>query len=209
MGAMKKIKNSGVSNVIKHCFRQTNNNSNTLIDKKRSALNYSLINRDIAPYDYYKMRISQVPHVKRKDLVTLCTWCITAPETLDRNKVPIFFELVTSYIKEVYKEENVVFSVVNADESTPHVHIGIIPVSEKSGRICCNDVMTRGHLMQFHPRMRQYLEDHGLVADVMSGITKAQGGNIEVREYKKLKLNRTINREHEHTVTYDEIQIVR
>lgn len=207
MGAMKKIKNSGVSNVIKHCFRETNNNSNTMIDKARSALNYSLIDRDISAYDYYKERISQVPHVKRKDLVMLCAWCVTAPITLDRNKLSTFFELVTDYIKEVYKEENVVFSVVHMDESTPHVHIGIIPVSKKSGRICCNDVMTRGHLMQFHPRMSQYLEDHGLVADVISGITKAQGGNIEVREYKKLKLNRTINQEH--TRTYDEIEIVR
>lgn len=69
MGAMKKIKNSGVSNVIKHCFRETNNNSNTMIDKARSALNYSLIDRDISAYDYYKERISQVPHVKRIEIV--------------------------------------------------------------------------------------------------------------------------------------------
>lgn len=61
MGALKKIKNSGVSNVIKHCYRETNNPSNNMIDKTKSHMNYSLIQRNISPYAYYRKRITEVP----------------------------------------------------------------------------------------------------------------------------------------------------
>lgn len=204
MGALKKIKNSGVSNVIKHCYRETNNPSNNMIDKTKSHMNYSLIQRNISPYAYYRKRITEVPHVKRKDLVTLCTWCITAPKTLEQNKIHTFFQLTTEFIAKTYGSENIVCSVAHMDETSPHLHAMFIPVSKKSGRICCNDVITRNHLRKFHPLLDQYLKENGLETEIMNGITKKQGGNMEVR---KLKLNRSV--EYEKKVSYDQITILR
>lgn len=207
MGSVEKYKHKAVSNILKHCLRQTNNNSNKNIDPNRSHLNYNLIDRKIDPYAYYKQRLSKIPHANRKDLVTLASWVITAPKSLPRNDLPRFFQLVTEFCIQTYGIDNLVISVVHMDETHPHTHIAWIPQSKKTGRVCCNDVLTRNHLRRFHPLLDQYLKDHGLNnAQIMTGITREQGGNIPV---KKLKLNRTKTVTHEHPVLYDQINILR
>lgn len=206
MASVEKYKHHAVSNIIKHCLRQTNNNSNKNIDPSRSHLNYNLINRNIDPYSFYKQRLSELPHAKRKDLVTMATWVVTAPESLPRNDLPRFFQLVTEFMIQTYKLENIIFAVIHVDEHTPHIHVAFVPQSQKTGRVCCNDLLTRSHLQRWHPLLDQYLRDHGLNAQVMTGITRKQGGNIPV---KKLKLNRTRTVTHEHPVSYDQITILR
>lgn len=205
MGSVEKYKHKAVSNILKHCLRQTNNNSNKNVDPNRSHLNYNLIDRK-DPYSYYKQRLSEIPHANRKDLVTLASWVITAPKSLPKNDMPRFFQLVTQFVMKTYSIENCILGAVHLDESNPHIHLAFIPVSKITGRVCANDVLTRNHLRRFHPLLDQYLKDNGLNTKIMTGITREQGGNIPV---KKLKLNRTRTVTHEHPVSYDQINILR
>ena len=51
--------------------------------------------------------------------------------------------------------------------------------------MCANDVLDRRELRNFHPDLQRYLDEHGLEdACVMTGVTRAQGGNRTVAELK-------------------------
>ena len=51
--------------------------------------------------------------------------------------------------------------------------------------MCANDVLDRRELRNFHPELQRYLNAHGLEdACVMTGVTRAQGGNRTVAELK-------------------------
>lgn len=51
--------------------------------------------------------------------------------------------------------------------------------------MCANDVLDRRELRNFHPDLQRYLNEHGLEdACVMTGVTRAQGGNRTVAELK-------------------------
>ena len=66
---------------------------------------------------------------------------------------------------------------------------------EKHGgeKICANDVLNKKELRNFHPDLQRHLKNDGIDAKVMTGITKAQGGNKTVDE---LKAERSINIQH-------------
>ena len=52
-------------------------------------------------------------------------------------------------------------------------------------KVCANDVLDRRELRNFHPDLQRYLNEHGLEdAHVMTGVTRAQGGNRTVAELK-------------------------
>ena len=56
---------------------------------------------------------------------------------------------------------------------------------EEGYKVCANDVLDRRELRNFHPDLQRYLDEHGLEdAHVMTGVTRAQGGNRTVAELK-------------------------
>lgn len=75
--------------------------------------------------------------------------------------------------------------------------IPVVPDSRHGGeKICCDSVLNRRELRNFHPDLQKYLREHGVAGTVMTGITKAQGGNRTVRELKKERaIEKEITRE--------------
>lgn len=59
MASLEKISQQNIYNIIRHNERLNQNYSNKDIDINKKNLDYSLIQRDISSYDYYKERISQ------------------------------------------------------------------------------------------------------------------------------------------------------
>ena len=118
-------------------------------------------------------------------------WVVTAPQDLEQEQYDNFFLAVYDFLENRYGEENVVQAVVHDDEGgQPHLHFCFVPVvedkkHEEGYKVCANDVLDRRELRNFHPDLQRYLDEHGLEdAHVMTGVTRAQGGNRTVAELK-------------------------
>lgn len=194
MASVQKFTEKAVVNELRHIERKIINSSNKDIDRTKTHLNYSLIQRDLSSYEYFKKRKSELSCYNRADVKVLAGWVVTAPKNLPVEQQKNFFQTVHMFLTERYGEA--VASVVHLDEVSAHLHFYFIPCTEdkKNGgwKICCNEVITRADLRSFHPDLQKYLKGHGVNATVQSGITKKQGGN---RTVKTLKLGRTRERD--------------
>lgn len=191
MASVEKYTKTAVVNELRHNNRAIKNSSNPDIDRSLSFLNYSLTpDREMTEYDYFKQRKSELYCYNRADVVVLAGWVITAPKDLPQTEHKAFFQSSFQFLSNRYGQKNIVQATVHNDESgQPHLHCLFIPVvpDKKHGgeKICANDVLNRKELRNFHPDLQRHLKKDGINASVMSGITKAQGGNKTVSELKQ------------------------
>lgn len=187
-----KFKHTQVSSVIRHIERQNSNYSNEDIDLSLSDKNYLLSPcRGISSYDFYIQRKNELWTLNRSDVVTAVGVIITAPQTLKPQLYESFFNNCYNFITERYSgEQNIVVSAVHMDETTPHMHCLFMPVKNDTKhegfteKLCAKEVINRQDLRNFHPDLNKYLIEHGTPADVYTGITKRQGGNLTVEQLK-------------------------
>ena len=70
----------------------------------------------------------------RKDAVLINEWIITSDrkffEDLSDEDTKEFFISAKEYFAENFGEENIRYATVHLDESTPHLHMGIVPFDE-------------------------------------------------------------------------------
>lgn len=206
MASVTKFTDASVSVNLRHVEREIANPSNQDIDRTKSSENYSLISHgERTTYQYYRERLEQLHHHNRADVKTMCGWVVTAPHGLTPEECRKFFTLTNDFLQERYGANNGISSIVHMDESgQPHLHYYFIPVvpDTKHGgeKVCCCEVLNRAELQQFHPALQQYLADHGCNAKVMSGVTKANGGNRTVEQLKgerEIQLTRSRERQRE------------
>lgn len=191
MASVKKFDNYSVSNQLRHIERTIANPSNTDIDSDKSDQNYSLSpDREMNSFDYFKKRKSELYCYNRSDIKVMVGWIVTAPKDLPISEHKLFFESTYRFLSERYGKENCIQAVVHNDESgQPHLHYCFIPVVPdlKHGgeKICANAVITPAELRNFHPDLQRHLKGDGINANIMTGITKAQGGNKHVWDLKQ------------------------
>ena len=137
---MQKMKSGNLVGVGNHNQRNTVNHSNKDIDVERSYLNYDLVNRT----ENYKRDIEQFindnkssSRAVRKDAVLINEWIITSDNQFFKDKddkeIKDFFEQSKDYFAEKFGDENIRYAQVHLDETTPHMHLGIVPFNaEKS-----------------------------------------------------------------------------
>ena len=193
MASVEKYAISAVRNQLRHLDREVKNSSNPDIDRKRSALNYKLSPERKSDYLYFKKRKSELFCMNRADVKVLAGWITTAPKELHPEHHARFFRSTYDFLCDRYGgEQNVVSAVVHMDESgQPHMHFLFIPVAPDTNekhwqteKVCAFEVLTRKELQNFHPDWGRYLREHGVYANVQSGITLTQGGNRTVKEMK-------------------------
>lgn len=130
-----------------------------------------------------KSRLKEVGHSNRKDLNVLSCWVITCPQALKDDAVgrERFFELAYRFCQERYGIENVLNGFVHMDETTPHMHVPIIPVKEN--RVSSKAVFTRKELSGFHKELESIMsKEFGIKHLVLNGRTK---GNYTYKELKE------------------------
>lgn len=136
-----------------------------------------------------KARLDEIPHSNRKDLNVLSDWVITCPQELkddDRNRKK-FFEIAYQFCCDRYGTDNVINGYVHMDETTPHVHVSVIPV--KDGRVSSKALFTRKELSDFHKELDKVCEvEFGMKGLVLNGRTK---GNYTFRELKEREREKT------------------
>lgn len=206
MASVEKFGFPAVVNQLRHIERTIQDPQNKDIDKVRSSLNYSLIDRDISSYSYFRQRLAD-PDIylhNRGDVKPLVGWIITLPDDVPENKEDLFFRQCFSFLNDRYGAENCIQAVVHKDESgKAHMHYLFVPVVERKKmsanhkekyKISAFDVISRRELRDFHPALDKYLTDHGLPCSVYTGVTAQQGGN---RSVKELKADRALERTRE------------
>ena len=165
---MEKMKVGNLGGAYRHNERIFKNHSNKDIDPNRSHLNYELTDRDRS-VSYEKQIKNYVNETKiskraiRKDAVLCDEWVITSDkkffEDLNQEQVQEFFETAKKYFEEQYGKQNIAYASVHLDESTPHMHMGVVPM--KDGKLSSKAMFDREELKSIQDKLPKYMNEHG------------------------------------------------
>jgi hypothetical protein len=183
---MEKMKTGNLGGIQRHNQRETDNHSNKEIDVTRSHLNYDLVNQESINYRERIHEIIDTQRVSkravRKDAVLVDEWIITSDktffETADSRK---FFEDSVAYFSDRCGSQNIVYATVHLDETTPHMHLGIVPMHE--GRLSSKQVFSRQTLKEIQDELPGYLQSQGHAIE--RGIKGSEQKHLTVEEYKE------------------------
>lgn len=159
MAHLAHYKRSGVAAMVGHYDREAERKGyhRDNIDASRTAQNFAIgADSPDALAAAVRARVGQAvaQHEQetgkriRKDANVLSDWVITLPKDCPRDKAAAFFQTCVTAVQARYGKENVPGGFVHMDESTPHVHIPVVPV--KDGRLRASKVFTRADLQGFH-----------------------------------------------------------
>lgn len=198
---------AAVGHMFNHYGRATGDNvqrGNEKIDPNKTHLNYDLHTGKTADGDKndwheqverLNKRLSEVRHMdlsKRKDINVIADLIVTLPQDVPLEKSKEFFKAVYDFACERYGKDNIISAWVHVDETTPHIHIPIVPtVKDEDGteRLCAKARISRTELSRFHPELQKYVEEKmGQEVGILNGATA--GGNrtlLELREKELLE----------------------
>jgi FtsZ-binding cell division protein ZapB len=194
---MKKFKAQEVKGMQIHNQREKESNSNLDIDRTRTKLNYDLLND--APIDY-KDRIQKEIEERytgtkkiRKDAVKLCSFLITSDKAffdeLDPKEEKRYFEESLTFLQERYGKENMIYAVVHKDEKTPHMHVGMVPITE-DGKFAAKEFFgKRSELQQLQDTFHEHVTKAGFSLE--RGISSDRK-HVEPKRFKALSVREEI-----------------
>ena len=123
---------------------------NPQIDFTRTRNNYNIIKRQRSYTQFINDKIEalDLPTKVRKDAVLMCSFVVGSNREffgrLSPNEQQQFFVDCTRFFAERYGEENIISAVVHLDETTPHLHLNLIPIA--NGRLCAKTLFDRKEL---------------------------------------------------------------
>jgi hypothetical protein len=134
---MQKFKGKDLKGMQFHNQRERESQTNPDINKSREDLNYDLL--DDTKIDYNE-RINKEIEERytgtkkiRKDAVKLCQFVVTSDKEyfdhLDPQEEKRFFEESLKFLQDRYGEKNIIYALVHKDEKTPHMHVGMVPIT--------------------------------------------------------------------------------
>ena len=150
---------------------------------KRSLEDYRLHARPLLNKIESRLQSDDLKVSNRKDLNVMSTWVVTCPEELLDNPQDVerFFKTTYDYTVDRYGSENVLEGFVHMDETTPHMHIPIIPVAD--GRVSSKALFTKSELKGYQQELDKLCEkEFGKKGLILNGRTK---GNYTVSELKE------------------------
>ncbi|WP_336432673.1 MobV family relaxase [Providencia rettgeri] len=188
---MQKMKAENLVGIGNHNQRKTKNHSNPDIDTSLSKLNYDLVDRT----QNYKTDIENfinenksTTRAVRKDAVLVNEWIISSDkdffDNLTESEIENFFERSKDYFAEKFGEKNIRYATVHLDESTPHMHMGIVPF-DKDNKLSAKRVFNRQSLRDVQEELPKYLQDFQF--EIARGQKGSERKNLTVPEFKKLK----------------------
>ena len=151
---MEKYKRGDIVGIERENERDENYKStkNPQIDKSRTHLNYHTLPYEKKYLSFIDERIKELaPKRKIKDDAVLITSFILGSDKeffvgISPEAQKQFFDDCTEFFAERYGKENVISAVVHLDESTPHLHFNLMPVT--GGRLCAKELFDRSALRE-------------------------------------------------------------
>lgn len=188
---MQKMKAGNLVGIGNHNQRKTENHANKEIDVSKAHLNYDLVNRT----ENYKRDIEQfinenkaTTRAVRKDAVLVNEWIISSDcdffEELSEKEIENFFARSTDYFAEKFGDENIRYATVHLDESTPHMHLGIVPFDQEK-KLSAKRVFNRQALREVQEELPEYLQKFRF--EIERGRKGSDRKNLTVPEFKEMK----------------------
>ncbi|MEH7311653.1 MobV family relaxase [Priestia megaterium] len=208
---IQKFKKEAITGIQKHNQREGKESKNKDIDSDRTILNYDLVNQEKIKY-HKKIKEMTNARVKRKiraDAVLLSEFFISAsPEYMNElsdGQQKVYFQEAYEHIAEKYGEHNILYATVHYDESTPHMHVGLVPITD-DGRLAAKNY--------FHGKTKiRAIQDDFHTHMSMKGFKIERGISSElkhksVHEFKKEERQKEL-KQLEQQLTYKEKEIKR
>ncbi|MED1599303.1 MobV family relaxase [Bacillus pseudomycoides] len=190
---MQKFKMRDVKGIQIHNQREKESHTNPDIEKEQSHLNYDLHNDQYIDYlRTVKEKIEQNVETNRairKDAVVMCEFVVTSDrgffECLSEENPGSqkeFFEEAYSFLKDRYGEQNIVHAAVHLDEKTPHMHVGMVPITEEK-KLSAKQIFNRKELVSLQDDFHAHMVEKGF--DLERGVSSDKK-HIETARFKAL-----------------------
>lgn len=190
---MMKIKSGAVGGIQSHNNREHEPKTNPDVDMSHSEDNYDLI-----PCDNYKRSIKEKlsnlvesSRAVRKDAVVVCNFIVTSDnETMDAlgaDRQREFFQDSVKWFSDRYGADRVLNATVHMDETTPHLHIGVMPITQ-DGRLSAKAIFTKTEMKAIQTEFaRDVGEKYGLERGV-EGSERTHLSEARFKEQKALEM---------------------
>lgn len=195
---MMKIKSGAVGGIQSHNNREHEPKTNPDVDMSRSEDNYDLI-----PCDNYKRSIKEKlsnlvegSRTIRKDAVVVCNFIVTSDnETMDAlgaDRQREFFQDSVKWFSDRYGADRVLNATVHMDETTPHLHIGVMPITQ-DGRLSAKAIFTKTEMKAIQT---EFARDVGEKYGLERGVEGSERTHLSEARFKEKKALEMAN-EHE------------
>lgn len=196
-----KYKSVNVFGLQKHNQRENKNYSNIDLDTSKSHLNYDLINP--TPINFRNTINNLIKEKRksdkaiRKDAVVYCECIISSDQNFFKNlsedKQKLFFRESLEFLGKKLGKDNIISANVHLDETTPHMHVGFVPIHGSS--LSAKKVLNRNFLRDIHDKMPKFLKENGF--DIERGKENAKIKHLETKDFKRAYQSELNNLENE------------
>ena len=163
--------------------------SNPQIDKTRTGGNYHIVKRQRSYTQFINDKIEalDLPTKVRKDAVLMCSFVVGSGRKffggLSPSEQRQFFVDCTRFFAERYGEGNIISAVVHVDETTPHLHLNLIPIA--GGRLCAKKLFDRKALTALQTDLYREV---GAKWNLQRGKEGSQAKHLDTAEFKAKKI---------------------
>lgn len=204
---MMKIKSGAVGGIQSHNNREHEPKTNPDVDMSRSGDNYDLIS-----CDNYKRSIKEKlsnlvesSRAVRKDAVVVCNFIVTSDNetmnALGTDRQREFFQDSVKWFSDRYGADRVLNATVHMDETTPHLHIGVMPITQ-DGRLSAKAIFTKTEMKAIQT---EFARDVGEKYGLERGIEGSERTHLSEARFKEQKALEMAN---EHGAIAQELQII-
>ena len=162
---------------------------NPQIDSERTKNNYHMNSNAFGGYtEFINKRLKELGLKPRKDAVVMNSFVVGSDkaffDSLPKMQQYSFFSDCAKFFEERYGEENVMSAVVHLDETTPHLHLNLIPITS-DGRLCSKELFDKPKLQQLQT---DFYESVGEKYGLQRGKEGSQAKHLSTAEYKAKKI---------------------
>lgn len=204
---MMKIKSGAVGGIQSHNNREHEPKTNPDVDMSRSEDNYDLIS-----CDNYKRSIKEKlsnlvesSRAVRKDAVVICNFIVTSDNetmnALGADRQREFFQDSVKWFSDRYGTDRVLNATVHMDETTPHLHIGVMPITQ-DGRLSAKAIFTKTEMKAIQT---EFARDVGEKYGLERGVEGSERTHLSEARFKEQKALEMAN---EHGAIAQELQII-
>ena len=187
---MEKYKRQEVTPVEKENGRDENYEAtNPQIDSSRTSQNYHIINPHGSYSDFINARLATLS-LKRKvrsDAVFMNSFVIGSDGEFFNTLPPWhhreFFEDCVRFFADRFGAENIISAVVHMDETTPHLHLNLVPII--NGKLCSKDIYDKAKLSILQT---EFWQSVGKKYGLLRGKEGSTAKHLDTAEYKAKKI---------------------